>query len=119
MMAQPIMKSCFEQLSSTEWENHLKSWKRGGLSKAEYCGRKHISYYAFNYWKKRHKKPKPPSSLTLIKLEDTQKITSSFQKPPVTSQSPIRFWVKDFCIEVDNYFSPAVISQLVQTLRRM
>ena len=118
-MAPAIKKQCFEQHSISEWENHLKSWRRSSLSKAEYCRRKHISYHAFNYWKKRLEKPKVPSPITLVKLEETKNITSSFQKRTETSQSPIRFWVKDFCIEVENNFSPAVLTQLVQTLRRI
>ena len=118
-MAQPIMKSCFQQLINPEWENHLQSWKRGGLSKAEYCRRKQISYHAFNYWKKRFEKPKSSSPITLVKLEEAKNITSSFQKETVTSQSPIRFWVKDFCIEVGDNFSKTSLVQLIQTLRRI
>lgn len=116
-MAQSIMKPCFEQPSNLEWENHLRSWKRSGLSKAAYCRRKEISYHAFNYWKKRLEKSQPPSSITLIKLEETEKITASFQQPLVTSRSSIRFWVKDFCIEVGDNFSKTSLIQLIQTLR--
>ena len=118
-MAQSKMNPCLVQPSNPEWEKQIKSWKMSGLSKAEYCRRKDISYHTFNYWKKRLKIFQPPSPITLVKLEESQKITSSFQQRPVTSQSPIRFWVKDFCIEVENNFSPAVLSQLVQTLRRI
>ncbi len=118
-MAQPIKKPCFEQLSSSEWENHLKSWQRSGISKAEYCRKKQISYHAFNYWKKRLEKSKPPSSITLVKLAETKNVPSSFQQRPVTSQSPLRFWVKDFCIEVESDFSATVLIQLIQTLRRI
>ena len=97
-MAQPIMKSCFQQLINPEWENHLQSWKRGSLSK---------------------EKPKSSSPITLVKLEEAKNITSSFQKETVTSQSPIRFWVKDFCIEVGDNFSKTSLVQLIQTLRRI
>jgi transposase len=118
-MAQSIIHSCFEQLGISEWENHLKSWRRSRLSKAEYCRRKNISYHAFNYWKRKFEKQRSPSPITLVKLEEPKEVTSSFQKRTETSQSPIRFWVKDFCIEVENNFSPAVLTQLVQTLRRI
>ena len=118
-MTQPIMKPCLEQPSNLEWESHLRSWKRSSLSKAAYCRRKEISYHSFNYWKKRLEKAKPPSPITLVKLEGTEKMTSSFEKPPMISQSPIRFWVKDFCIEVGNHFSKTSLVQLIQTLRRI
>ena len=116
-MAQPIMKPCFERLNGLEWENHLKSWKRSGLSKAAYCRQKEISYHGFNYWKRRMEKSQPPSSITLVKLEETRNITSSFQQRSVTRQSSIRFWVKDFCIEVGDNFSKTSLVQLIQTLR--
>ena len=118
-MAQPIKQPCFKQPGNPEWEDHINSWKRSQLSKAEYCRKNQISYHTFNYWKKRLEKPTPPSPITLVKLDETKNLTTSFQKQNVTSLSPIRFWVKDFCIEVDNNFSPTVLSQLVQTLRRI
>ena len=116
-MAQPIMKPCLEQPSNLEWENHLRSWKRSSLSKAAYCRRKEISYHSFNYWKKRLEKPKPSSPITLVKLEGTEKVTSIFQKQHETFHSPIRFWVKDFCIEVGDNFSKRSLVQLIETLR--
>ena len=116
-MSQPIMKPRFERLGNLEWKNHLKSWKSSGFSKAEYCRRKHISYHAFNHWQKKLQIPKPPSPITLVKLEESEKITSSFQQPPVSPQSIIRFWVNDFCIEIGNHFSKASLVQLIQTLR--
>jgi hypothetical protein len=118
-MAQSIIQPCFEHLGISEWANHLKSWKRSNLSKAEYCRRKQISYHAFNYCKKRLEKLKSPSPITLVKLEEPKEVKSILQKQKVTSQSPLRFWVKDFCIEVENNFSPSVLIQLVQTLRRI
>ncbi|MHC4139679.1 MAG: IS66 family insertion sequence element accessory protein TnpA [Planctomycetota bacterium] len=118
-MAQPINKPCFEQLSSSEWENHLKSWKKSGISRAEYCRNNQLSYHALNYWKKKFEKSKSAPRLTLVKLEEPKDVPSSFQPRPLHSQSAIRFWVKDFCIEVENNFSATVLSQLVQILRRI
>ena len=118
-MSQFGMNPLPERIGKPEWESHIKSWEKSSLSKAKYCRRKHISYHAFNYWKKRLEKPKPPSPITLVKLEETEKMTASFQQPPMISQSPIRFWVKDFCIEVGNHFSKTSLVQLIQTLRRI
>ena len=116
-MAQPIMKACLEQPSNLEWENHLRSWKRSSLSKAAYCRRKEISYHAFNYWKRRLEKSKPLSPITLVKLEESKDVISSFQEQHETSHSSIRFWVKDFCIEVGDNFSKTSLVQLIETLR--
>ena len=116
-MIQPALKQNLNTSGNPEWEHHLRSWKKSGLSKAAYCRQKEISYHAFNYWKKRIEKPKPPSPITLVKLEGTEKVTSSFQKQHETSHSSIRFWVKDFCIEVEDNFSKAGLVQLIETLR--
>lgn len=116
-MIQPAIEQNLNIPGNPEWESHLRSWKRSELSKAAYCRQKEISYHAFNYWKKRLEEPTPLSPITLIKLEDTEKVTASFQQSPVTSQSPIRFWVKDFCVEVGDNFSKTSLVQLIETLR--
>jgi hypothetical protein len=72
---------------------------------------------AFNYWKKRLEKPKPPSPITLVKLEGSEKLASIFPRQQETSCSSIRFWVKDFCIEVEDNFSKAGLVQLIEILR--
>ena len=118
-MAHPIKQPCFKQPGNPEWEEHINSWKRSQLSKAEYCRKNQISYHTFNYWKKRLEKPTPPSPITLVKIEEPKEVISPFPKHREISPLPIRFWVKDFCIEVDKNFSPTVLSQLVQTLRRI
>jgi len=118
-MPDSIMKTSPAQSGNPEWENHLIAWEQSGLSKAEYCRQKNISYHAFNYWKKRLRKPGAPSPITLVKLEETERVTSSFNQRSVTSQSPIRFWLNEFCIEVGSNFSAATLSQLVHTLRRL
>jgi hypothetical protein len=118
-MPDSMRKTCPPQSGNPEWENYLRAWEKSGLSKAEYCRQKNISYHAFNYWKKRLRKPSSTSHITLVKLEETESVTSSFSKRPVTSQSPIRFWLNEFCIEVGNDFSAATLNQLLHTLRRL
>ena len=116
-MDQPIIQPRSERLGNVEWESHLKSWKKSGLSKAEYCRRKQISYHAFNHWQKKFEKSDYSSPITLVKLEESEKITTSFQQPPASPQSIIRFWVNDFCIEIGNHFSKTSLIQLIKILR--
>ena len=118
-MPDSIRKTSPPQPQNPEWENHLRAWEKSGLSKAEYCRQKNISYHAFNYWKKRLSIPRSPSHITLVKLAETERVTSSFNQRSVTSQSPIRLWLNEFCIEVGNNFSAATLSQLIHTLRRI
>jgi hypothetical protein len=45
-MPDSIRKTCPPQSVNPEWENYLKAWEKSGLSKAEYCRQKNISYHA-------------------------------------------------------------------------
>ena len=116
-MEQLMMQSCFDQPGSLAWINHIKSWKKSNMSMTEYCRRKHLSYHAFTYWKRKFERNKAPSPITLVKLDEPKEVISSPNKQKITMPSIVRFWVKDFCIEVDNNFSPEVLRQLVQILR--
>ena len=109
----------FKQPGSLDWENHIKSWKRSNLSKTEYCRRKHISYHAFNYWKRKLEKQGSPSPITLVKLEEPKEVIPSPDKQKITMSSPICFWVNDFRIEVEKNFSQSVLIQLIKTLRKI
>ncbi len=43
-------------------------------------------------------KPKPPSPITQVKLEQPKEDTSFLQEQKVISPSPLRFWVKGFVL---------------------
>jgi hypothetical protein len=45
-------------------------------------------------------------------------LSSPGRYSPPSSSSPLRFWLKDFCIEVGEDFSPGALSRLIETLRR-
>jgi len=101
------------------WQSHIDSWKSSGLSRAAYCRQAGISYYTFRDWLVRlpSNLSETGSSLTLVKLE-SQAINSMFSsKESISPRSSIRFWVNDFCVEVDNHFSQETLSQLIEVLR--
>lgn len=48
------MKTRKEQLDRHKyWENHVKSFRKSGLSQRDYCKRNNISYWSFNPWKRK------------------------------------------------------------------
>ncbi len=59
------------------WENQIESQKKSALSKSAYCRANQISYFRFNYWKKRLQKNCDP----LIPIKIKPIINSSNNKP--------------------------------------
>jgi len=46
---------------SSYWHAHFESWENSGLSQAEYCRRHNLKYCLFHYWKRKLRKPYPPT----------------------------------------------------------
>ena len=100
-----------------KWRGIMDSWKSSNLSQAEYCRRENISYYKFIYWKKKLARESSPSGLTLLKLESPDFGQDFNQQLSPEFRTPIRFWLKEFCFEVEDNFSPELLCRLVETLR--
>lgn len=103
-----------------EWEFHVMAWKRSGMTQKKYCQHANINYWTFKDWRKKIKKEKSPAKSTSVNLVQLDISTcnpkaSSVNHP--STQSSIRFWVNDFCVEVDNHFSSETLSQLIEVLR--
>ncbi len=106
-----------EQSKEDNWRGIIDSCKSSNLSQAEYCRQENISYHKYIYWKKKLISNGSPSGLTVLKLE-----SSGFGQNFTPESSPLlnsglRFWLKDFCIEIGDDFSPSLLSRLVETLR--
>lgn len=51
------------------WQVHVKAMEESGLSRAEYCRRRNLSYHALGYWLRKLAKPiAKPSILVPITL---------------------------------------------------
>lgn len=105
------------QSHEDKWIGIIDSWKTSNLSQAEYCRRGNISYYKFIYWKRKLASDHSSSGLTLLKLESPGFGQNFNRQSSPLPHSPIRFWLRDFCIEVGDNFSPVLLSRLVETLR--
>ena len=106
------------------WPEQFKSWKKSGLSKAEYCRQKKIRYSSFLYWRKKYESPQsPPSGLSFVRLDNTVlnnpiSLTNIVDSPTDIS-SGIRIFLNPLSISVDTNFSPSTLSQVIQILWRI
>ena len=116
-------------------ESHILAWEQSGLSQAEYCRRHSLNISTFSSWKRRYKKSflsdtsTPGVKLVELKGSVSSDFSSSFctspagdfTAPPVShfKASGVRIWCGEFCIELDDYFSSKVLSQVVQTLKSL
>lgn len=125
------------------WQYHLDCWRASGMSQSDYCRHHGLNYKKFHNWKSRLTKYPSSKSVKLVEvkrdfsLDSTSRDSSdstfggglngegssfSPQSMAVGTHLPgvrsgIRFWVGEFCIEVDVPFSSPCLSQLIGTLR--
>jgi hypothetical protein len=125
------------------WEYHLERWGQSGLSQSDYCRRHGLNYKKFHNWKTRLKSYPSGKSVKLVEVKrdftldgasrgssdsigggglygdgtvfSSQCSAGGSHLPGV--RSGIRFWLGEFCIEVDVPFSSPCLSQLIRTLR--
>jgi hypothetical protein len=60
-----------QRIKKNLWKHHIESWKKSGLSQAEYCRQHTLKAYVFGYWKKRFRSPQEPdypSKMLPVKL---------------------------------------------------
>lgn len=106
-----------ELLGNKIWQAHLNAWRKSGLTGADYCRQRNLSYHAFNYWKKKNSQsvsdrinfvPVP----VRVGVNDEELLRSA--------NSPLKVEIGSrFKIEVPDDFSPATLSRLVSSLERL
>ncbi len=106
-----------------KWGAILEGWEASDLSQTEYCRNHGISLNSFFYWRKRLKSPQDSGGkVRFVKLSACRGMVigaSGTGKDKILNQYSIRFWVKDFCVEIGENFARETLSQLVETLRRI
>lgn len=106
-------------IACLSWSSHIAKWKSSGLSQAAYCRSNNLKYHAFIYWRRKYESRTSPGEGT----ERFVEIASDF--PMMASaglgdiRGGVRFWLGDFCIEVDENFSLSLLSKLIPALRRL
>ncbi len=93
------------------WSHHLLTWKKSGLTQAEYCRGNQLSSKCFTYWKRRIERPDPSMKLVPVRVS------------PVSEPKPsaeLAFVFRDrYRVEVGDGFNPETFERLVRVLARI
>lgn len=93
------------------WEQHLREWKSGGLSAAEYCRRNKVSPKSFLYWKRRQKAVSEPPCLVEVPVQSQAPVSIIFPCRPVRLLVGSRYR-----IEIEKNFDADALDQLIAFL---
>lgn len=106
-----------KQAKRQYWQEHVESWKRSGLSQAEYCRLNLLRLKNFWYWKKRYSKETSEQlrffPLALVPTKAAKAIKSQPASLQLTLQE------QRFRIEIGDNFSPSVLKGLILTLEQL
>lgn len=95
------------------WRTHITAMTQSGFSRAEYCRRCNLSYYALTYWQRKLAKPSSnPVTLVPVALQAERKssVTES-------SQAPLKILLPgNLAIAVGDNFSGATLDRLLTLL---
>jgi len=94
------------------WEDHIQAWQKTDLSQSEYCRKNRLVPHRFWYWRKRIEQPSA-KGITFVPLPISPNRTG--QTAPVTSITT----PNGYRIEFTDGFNPAVVRQLMYTIRDM
>ncbi len=93
------------------WGDHLLTWRKSGLTQAEYCRRNQLSTKCFTYWKSKTRRPDPPMKLVPVSVRPVA-------AGPGSAKLVVVF--KDrYRVEVGDGFNPATFEKVVQVLTRL
>ena len=96
------------------WEQHIRSWKESGLAQSEYCRCHNLKEHQLTYWKRKFQVSTAPISLVELQLG------ASLPSRISANRAALCLIVCDqYRIEVGRGFDPAVLQQLVLTLRQI
>ena len=91
------------------WKQHIDAWSASGQTQTGYCRKHDLSYYRFQYWKKRlHQVAKPAFIELCLDPAKSQ-----------TSPAPLRLMVGGCQVAVERDFDPVALQQLIGVLSRL
>ena len=97
------------------WQAHVKTWRKSGYNRAEYCRMNNLSYDALTYWQQRTGiavSPKGGNSIIPV----AQISAGNFPMRTATAPSLTVDLKGRFKIEVTEGFSPNMLTRLINTL---
>ncbi len=110
-------RSTQQKIQHNYWQNHIRSWKRSGLSQRGYCRENAIAVSAFYYWHRKLKKQ--------AKVDQPQFYPLTLPNELVTGNNDIdsglRLFLRDrkYCIGIEKEFSAASLKKVIVTLEGM
>ncbi len=93
------------------WGDHILTWRKSGLTQAEYCRRNQLSTKSFTYWKSKTRRPDPPMKLVPVPVRPVIKDRESAALVLVLENR--------YRVEVGDGFNPATFEKVVQVLARL
>ena len=93
------------------WVDHLLTWKKSGLTQAEYCRRNQLSIKCFTYWKSKTERPDPSMQLVPVPVSPVREYPQSAELVLVLGDR--------YRVEVGDGFNPATLEKLVCVLYRI
>ena len=114
-MTQPSRQTSKRSLPRRQWQAHVQTFRRSGLSRAEYCRRQNISYHALAYWQRKLSGSGVGGAVpALVPVPLAGNIASHSSLP---GRAALRVILPGrLSIEVSDGFSPATLSRLLATL---
>lgn len=124
--------SSVDEDEDSYWKGELEKWRASGLKQVDYCRKHNLNYNVFRRWKRKlckyNNSSESDTSITLVQVGGALNFKSPFGPfpPSVGSSSSslgylrssgIRFWLGEFCIEVEEKFSSSSLAQLIRILR--
>lgn len=97
------------------WQAHVRTWRKSGYSRAEYCRVNKLSYDALTYWQQRTSTAASPKGENSI-IPVAQISAGNFPMRATTTPSLTVDLKGRFKIEVTEDFSPNMLTRLINTL---
>jgi hypothetical protein len=91
------------------WKEHIDAWAASGKTQAAYCRQQDLSYYRFQYWKKRLHQSSKPAFIELCLGPAKRQ----------ASPAPLRLMVGGCQVAVERNFDPVALQQLIGVLSRL
>lgn len=110
----------FNEAIETDWNLHIQEHNVSGLSVLEYCRRNKLNYQRFRYWRQKLLKTPYNSKAQHLKFVEIKGSSPIISRVTQSIESPasLRLWFGDYCIEVNENFSPSRLSEIVDYLER-
>jgi len=91
------------------WQSQVSSWRRSGLSQAQFCRDHNLKVRDFGYWKRKFSRSSNAVSFVPLRVQ------SSLSAP-----SPLGLVLDSgLRVEVREGFSPGALKDLIHTLREL